>query len=97
MPAPQQTPGQTPQRTAEVITAVRGLSTVLNTAAVYQITHPVFQRAVEQLVHADALKRAILDSVPPSTKDNNINAFNTGREYGHTVIKGLEQPEHVTD
>lgn len=56
-----------------------------------------FLSAVEHLVHADALKRAILDSVPPSTKDNNINAFNTGREYGHTVIKGLEQPEHVTD
>lgn len=42
-----------------------------------------FLSAVEHLVHADALKKAILDSVPPSTKDNNLNAFNTGREYGH--------------
>lgn len=46
-----------------------------------------FLSAVEHLVHADALKKAILDSVPQSTKDNNINAFNTGREYGNSIIK----------
>ncbi|HNY49040.1 MAG TPA: 2-oxoacid:acceptor oxidoreductase family protein [Smithella sp.] len=56
-----------------------------------------FLSAVEHLVHADALKKAILDSVPPSTKDNNLNAFNTGREYGHSVIKDLPKPEHVGD
>ena len=52
MPAPQQTPGTSPQKSVEVVAAVRGLCTVLNTATVYQITHPVFQRAVEQLVTA---------------------------------------------
>lgn len=40
------------QKQAEVATAVRGLCTVLNTALVYAITHPVFQRAVEQEVAA---------------------------------------------
>ena len=60
MTAPQQSPGASPQKTAEVVAAVRGLCTVLNTATVYQITHPVFQRAVEQLVAAleTALKAA---------------------------------------
>ena len=48
-----------------------------------------FLSAVENLVHADALRKAILDSVPAATKENNINAFNMGREYGNSIIKGL--------
>ena len=52
-----------------------------------------FLSAVENLVHADALRKAILDSVPASTKDNNIDAFNMGREYGNSIIKGLVKPE----
>jgi len=43
-----QPPGAGAQKTAEVTSAVRGLCTVLNTALVYQTSHPVFQRAVEQ-------------------------------------------------
>jgi 2-oxoglutarate ferredoxin oxidoreductase subunit gamma len=55
-----------------------------------------FLSAVENLVHADALRKAILDSVPAATKDNNIHAFNAGREYGNSIIKGLVKPEpHV--
>jgi 2-oxoglutarate ferredoxin oxidoreductase subunit gamma len=56
-----------------------------------------FLSAVEHLVHADALKKAIIDSVPQSTKDNNMNAFNTGREYGNSIIKGPLKPEHLTE
>lgn len=52
-----------------------------------------FLSAVEPLVHAEALKKAISDSVPASTKDNNLRAFNTGREYGTSIIKGLVKPE----
>jgi 2-oxoglutarate ferredoxin oxidoreductase subunit gamma len=52
-----------------------------------------FLSAVENLVHADALRKAVLDSVPASTKDKNIDAFNMGREYGNSVIKGLVKPE----
>ncbi len=52
-----------------------------------------FLSAVEPLVHADALKKAVLDSVPPATKDNNLKAFNTGREYGQSIIKGTVKPE----
>jgi Pyruvate/2-oxoacid:ferredoxin oxidoreductase gamma subunit len=43
-----------------------------------------FLCAVENLVHADALKKSILDSVPAATKDKNIDAFNMGKEYGHS-------------
>ena len=43
-----QPPGASAQKTAEVTSAVRGLCTVLNTALMYQTSHPVFQRSVEQ-------------------------------------------------
>jgi 2-oxoglutarate ferredoxin oxidoreductase subunit gamma len=52
-----------------------------------------FLSAVENLVHADALKKAVLESVPASTKDTNSHAFSTGREYGQSIIKGLIKPE----
>jgi len=52
-----------------------------------------FVSAVEQVVHGDALKKAVLDSVPPATKDNNLKAFNMGREYGQSIIKGTVKPE----
>ena len=52
MSTPQQVPGGSPLKSAEMVDAVRGLCTVLNTATVYRITHPVFQRAVEQLITA---------------------------------------------
>ena len=50
MSIPPQTPRANFQINSEVVAAVRGLCAVLNTAAVYQITHPIFRRAVEQLV-----------------------------------------------
>jgi 2-oxoglutarate ferredoxin oxidoreductase subunit gamma len=52
-----------------------------------------FLSAVEPLVHAEALKKAVLDSVPAATKDNNLHAFNTGRDYGTSIVKGLVKPE----
>jgi 2-oxoglutarate ferredoxin oxidoreductase subunit gamma len=52
-----------------------------------------FFSAVEPIVHAEALKKAVLDSVPGSTKDNNTHAFNKGREYGQAIIKGTVKPE----
>lgn len=52
-----------------------------------------FLSAVEPVVHAEAIRKAVMDSVPASTKDNNIRAFNTGREYGTSIIKGLVKPE----
>jgi 2-oxoglutarate ferredoxin oxidoreductase subunit gamma len=54
-----------------------------------------FLSAVEPLVHSEALKKAIMDSVPGSTKDNNLHAFNKGREYGTSIIKGLVKAEQA--
>ena len=54
-----------------------------------------FLSAVEPLVHAEALRKAVMDSVPASTKDNNIRAFNTGREYGTSLIKGVVKAEQA--
>ena len=54
-----------------------------------------FLSAVEPLVHAEALKKAVSDSVPASTKDNNLRAFNTGREYGTSIIKGVVKAEQA--
>ncbi|MEN6375277.1 MAG: 2-oxoacid:acceptor oxidoreductase family protein [Smithella sp.] len=57
-----------------------------------------FFSAVEpNLVHADALRKAVIDSVPQASRDQNIDAFNKGREYGKSVVKGLVQPEHLIE
>ena len=56
-----------------------------------------FLSAVEHLVHTEALKKAIADSVPAATKEKNIQAFTAGREYGNSIVKGLlklEQAKH---
>ena len=51
-----------------------------------------FLSAVEALVPAEALKKAIADSVPAQTKDKNLHAFSKGREYGAAIVK--EQAGH---
>lgn len=52
-----------------------------------------FLSAVEPLIHAEAIRKAVLISVPPSTQDNNLRAFHRGREYGTSVLKGLVSSE----
>ncbi len=47
-----------------------------------------FLAAVEDLVSAEALREAVADSVPPATKENNLKAFDRGREYGEAILKG---------
>jgi len=47
-----------------------------------------FLAAVESVVSAGALRDAVADSVPPATKENNIRAFDRGREYGEAILKG---------
>ena len=57
-----------------------------------------FFSAVEHnLVNGDALRKAVIDSVPQASRDQNIDAFNKGREYGKSVVKGLVQPEHLIE
>jgi len=47
-----------------------------------------FLAAVENVVSAGALREAVADSVPPATKENNLMAFDRGREYGEAILKG---------
>jgi len=41
-----------------------------------------FFTAVTQLLDADAVARAVADSVPPSLRDLNLQAFRKGIDYG---------------
>lgn len=58
-----------------------------------------FLSAVEPLVPAEALKKAIADSVPVQTKDKNLHAFAKGREYGTAIVRGAagEEPAKNQD
>ncbi|HOL71333.1 MAG TPA: 2-oxoacid:acceptor oxidoreductase family protein [Bryobacteraceae bacterium] len=54
-----------------------------------------FFAAVTGLVSPDALRRAVVDSVPPATRDLNLRAFDKGYEYGlakvSTPVEETEQ------
>ncbi len=45
-----------------------------------------FFTAVTKLLEADAVRKAVADSVPPSFVELNVKAFDRGLEYGHTVL-----------
>jgi 2-oxoglutarate ferredoxin oxidoreductase subunit gamma len=47
-----------------------------------------FLAAVQNVVSSGALREAVADSVPPATKENNLRAFDRGREYGEAILKG---------
>ncbi len=46
-----------------------------------------FVSAVSDLVSVESFRKAVLDSVPPHTKDKNVAAFDRGREYGEAILK----------
>ena len=46
-----------------------------------------FLSAVGDLVSVEALREAVLTSVPPHTKEKNNQAFERGREYGEAILK----------
>ena len=56
-----------------------------------------FLSAVTSLVAGDALKRAVLDSVPSATLEQNTRAFDRGREYGEAILKGRAKQEISKD
>ncbi len=47
-----------------------------------------FFTAVTNLISHDAMKKAVLDSIPKGTEDLNLKAFEKGYEYGMEVMKG---------
>jgi 2-oxoglutarate ferredoxin oxidoreductase subunit gamma len=56
-----------------------------------------FFTAVSKLLTADAVRRAVADSVPPSFRELNLKAFEKGFEYGNSALaaapprQGLEE------
>jgi len=52
-----------------------------------------FFSAVCDLVTPEALKKAVLASVPPATREKNDKAFDRGREYGFEILKGRAKKE----
>jgi 2-oxoglutarate ferredoxin oxidoreductase subunit gamma len=45
-----------------------------------------FFTAVTKLLTADAVRKAVADSVPPSFRELNLQAFEKGLEYGNTAL-----------
>jgi 2-oxoglutarate ferredoxin oxidoreductase subunit gamma len=52
-----------------------------------------FVSAVSDVVSVEALKQAMLNSVPPHTKEKNQAAFERGREYGQAILKSRAKRE----
>ena len=50
-----------------------------------------FFGAVTHLLDPDALRKAVADSVPPSTQDLNLKAFDKGFEYGAELVHKLAE------
>jgi 2-oxoglutarate ferredoxin oxidoreductase subunit gamma len=46
-----------------------------------------FLSALSDLVTFDALREAVASSVPPRTKEKNLEALERGREYGKAILK----------
>jgi 2-oxoglutarate ferredoxin oxidoreductase subunit gamma len=47
-----------------------------------------FVTAVTNLLSADAVRKAVADSVPPSFRELNLKAFEKGFEYGNSALAG---------
>ena len=47
-----------------------------------------FFTAVTKLLTADAVRKAVAESVPPSFRELNLKAFEKGSEYGNSVLAG---------
>jgi 2-oxoglutarate ferredoxin oxidoreductase subunit gamma len=57
-----------------------------------------FFAAVTQLLEADAVRKAIADSVPASFRELNLKAFDKGYEYGQAALAaGPERPDLEND
>jgi 2-oxoglutarate ferredoxin oxidoreductase subunit gamma len=57
-----------------------------------------FFTAITRLLQADAVRKAVTDSVPASFRELNLKAFDKGYEYGKAALAaGPERPDLETD
>jgi 2-oxoglutarate ferredoxin oxidoreductase subunit gamma len=68
------------------IAEVLGKRMVLNSVMVGFFT------AVTHLLDAEAVRKAVADSVPPSFRELNLQAFEKGLEYGATALTATPNP-----
>jgi 2-oxoglutarate ferredoxin oxidoreductase subunit gamma len=54
-----------------------------------------FLAAVYDLVSVDAMRKAVLTSVPDQTKEMNLQAFERGREYGEAILKSRAKKDSL--
>ena len=52
-----------------------------------------FLSAVSDVVTVAALRKAVLSSVPPHTKEKNSSAFDRGAEYGEAILKSVAKQD----
>lgn len=64
------------------------LAEQLGKKMVLNIVMTGFFTAVTGLLSADSVKAAVLDSVPPHSKELNLKAFEAGFSYGQKVLEG---------
>lgn len=50
-----------------------------------------FFTAVANVIHHDAMKKAVLDSIPKGTEEVNVKAFERGYEYGMQLVREKEK------
>jgi 2-oxoglutarate ferredoxin oxidoreductase subunit gamma len=51
-----------------------------------------FFTAITQLLEPDAVRKAVADSVPPSSRELNLKAFEKGLEYGINALTETPNP-----
>jgi 2-oxoglutarate ferredoxin oxidoreductase subunit gamma len=56
-----------------------------------------FFTAVTSLLTADAVRKAVADSVPASFRELNLKAFETGFEYGTNTLSGAHPKEEIEE
>lgn len=66
-----------------------GIAKELGRSAVANIVMLGFLTAVAEVTSVDAMKKAVLDSVPKGTEELNTNAFNRGYECGKERMKAM--------
>jgi 2-oxoglutarate ferredoxin oxidoreductase subunit gamma len=73
------------------------LAEQLGRKVVLNIVMVGFFGAVTGLLEADALRKAVADSVPPAMQKLNLEAFDKGYDYGVKLLEKLENGEEVEE
>ena len=89
---------ETPAQTRIYSIPATRIAEELGKRMVLNIVMVGFLAAVTQLLEADAVRKAIADSVPSSFRELNLKAFDKGYEYGQAALAaGPERPDLEPD